>query len=293
MITSKDISVLLPCQCNEALIYSALESLNWHNQNHKLQVLVGMHNCSLSNAFLAYTNLSFDKLSIKYVRVNTDDGLPCVLNTLWEHADNQYLMRMDDDDLSLPSRLKITLNAVNFAPDAAIYGFSYYYCKPLEFPNQIILPKRFHDDPRRALIYGVPFAHPTIVINRCKIRSKYDNYFKYAQDYCLYVDNIEAYFLYTKFPVLAYSAPKYIGYLSGKRIKQLTYHDLILKRLFSRLGLTVNLSFTRSIRQEFITDEDKIIYPCNPKFNSHEFFYNAIRLLNQFLLLNPPIGSNK
>ena len=234
--------------------------------------------------------MSFDKLSIKYVRINTDYGLPGVLNTLWELADNQYLMRMDDDDLSLPSRLKITLNAINSAPDAAIYGFSYYYCKSLDFPKQIVLPEWLHDDPRRALIYGVPFAHPTIVINRSQIKTKYDNYFKYAQDYCLYVDNIETCFLYTKFPVLAYSAPQSIGYLSGKRIKQLTYHDLVLKRLFSRLGLTVTLSTARSIRQKFITDEDKIIYPCKPKLNYYQFFHDSIKLLNEFLLLNPPIN---
>jgi len=276
------VTVIIPTRCSLSGLANALDSLNRLLDKYVLQVLIGMHNCCVSTEFVSYALSRYTNLDLRFIPLNGDYHLSGVLNRLWAQASTQYIMRMDDDDICLPSRLRTTLSAIKQYPDAAIIGFPCYYHHYGYQPRISCLDRSAWSDPRLALLGGVPFAHPTILINSLKTTDKYDETLKYAQDYGLYVDNIKAKIAYVNTPVLIYNAPSRTVALDSKRVVQLACHDAVLWRLMKKIGIPLSISDARAIRQRFVTSEDISIYTTSKNVDTFSLLAQATYLLKRF-----------
>ena len=65
---------------------------------------------------------SFSDPRIRHIRNQTNLGLAASLNKGIKLAKGEYIARMDADDISLPNRLEIQANYLDFHPDISVVG---------------------------------------------------------------------------------------------------------------------------------------------------------------------------
>ena len=111
-------------------------------------------------------------------------GLTKSLNKGLEIAKGKYIARMDADDISLPERLKKQVGFMESHAQIGVCGAS-ILCFGRR--NQ----KQFYpeNDKDCFIFQRSPFAHPTVMIRNCVLKSGnyfYNSEFRYAQDYELW-----------------------------------------------------------------------------------------------------------
>jgi len=75
------------------------------------------------------------KSKIKYVKYETNRGLGHALNKGVKASSCDFILRMDDDDYSVPNRVKLQLAAINSNPDIDVVGGQIIEFNPNSSPN--------------------------------------------------------------------------------------------------------------------------------------------------------------
>ncbi len=132
---------------------------------------------------------SYNDSRIRFVRNETNLGLIATLNKGLALARGEYVARMDQDDISLPERLKKQVGFMNQHTDLGICGT---WSKTIGEVEKSWLT-RFpvgHNEIMSHLLFNTAISHPTAMFDMKKFRSlnlNYDINAIHAEDYNLWV----------------------------------------------------------------------------------------------------------
>ena len=201
----------------------------------------------------------FDTTIVKLLDSSKATTLSENLNNIIENTRSPYLVRMDDDDYMHPSRIRNLARTIEKYRNFAIIGQSYKAFSRDMKAGKVVEPFVKSEENKIRLLFGVPFAHPTITINLERmVRKKYDPMMKYAQDYMFYIDNIlSGEFIGSGELSLYYRIPDQnkLNYLK-KRQEQLKCHELAMLKLWKNiLGVNVTREVIHELRCMYVTNE--------------------------------------
>ena len=106
------------------------------------------------------------------VRLEKNSGLGIALRTGLEHCRNEWVVRMDSDDLSAPDRVERQLKALESAPDCSIVGGQ--IAEFTDSVEQIAGLRRVPTDMdgiRRMLLSRNPVNHVTVMMKKSDIEA--------------------------------------------------------------------------------------------------------------------------
>ena len=88
-------------------------------------------------------------------------GLNYTLNHCLEHADTQYVARMDGDDISMPTRFEKEINFLDEHPEYAIVSTPMVY---FDEQGEFGRGKGGYESTKNSLIYGTAFCHAPCMV---------------------------------------------------------------------------------------------------------------------------------
>jgi len=128
---------------------------------------------------------NFKNPKIKIINNPQNIGLTKSLNIALKESKGEYIIRMDADDISLPSRLKEQIDFMDKNPNIALAGS---FAEIIDENDQVISIKKKPTDHKLIkfnLLTGNPFIHPSLIIQKNIIQENkiYNESFPYTQDY--------------------------------------------------------------------------------------------------------------
>ena len=175
------ISVLVPAYNCARWIEDALRSMA--GQSLRPAEILVADDASVDGTADLVESLGID--GVRVLRSDGNHGISWQLNRLVEESKGRYLARMDGDDIALPERLEIQLEAMRKRSLAICGSWT------RRFGAADTLHKYSVDDAhlKAGILFSVPFCHPTVVIDRERLASppSYDQAFNLAEDYHLWV----------------------------------------------------------------------------------------------------------
>lgn len=175
------ITVLMSVHNGEKYLKEAIESIL--NQTFKdFEFLIVNDGSTDSSKEIIF---SYNDPRIVYVENETNIGLTKSLNKGLKLAKGEYIARMDADDISLPERLEEQVEFMDQHPDIGICGARLRLIgggRNWKMPSESDLIKA-------SMIFFNPLFHPTVIIRKKILDDnnlKYDESFRYAQDYELW-----------------------------------------------------------------------------------------------------------
>ncbi len=183
MIDEKKVSIIMStCDAKEEHLVEAVNSiLTQTYKNIELIVIIdgGKYNGCLSG----YND---DRLHI--IKHQKSLGLAARLNEGLSLAKGEYVARMDSDDYSLPERLSVQVRFMEEHPDVDICST---FARQFGGGNKVLVnPYTENDYICAQLFIGNAIIHPTVMFRMESIKKfdiKYDQKFRYSQDYDLWV----------------------------------------------------------------------------------------------------------
>ena len=173
--------------------------LNQTYENFKFLIL---DDCSTDKTREILNKYRSKDKRIKIVYNNENIGLTKSLNKLISMSDTKLIARQDDDDISLPNRLKIQLKHLNKYNLDACTSRAYIKNSKRKIPKfSYLLPENL------VIRYKNPYVHGSLIIKK-EILNKLGNYdenFYYAQDYKLFNDLLQ-----NKYKIKTVKKPLYI-----------------------------------------------------------------------------------
>lgn len=101
---------------------------------------------------------------IHYIREETNKGLAHALNKLIGLSTGQFIARMDDDDISMPDRIRIQVDFLQRNPKYAWVG-----CEADLFDDTGVWGRASRPETPDvySFLHSSPFIHPSVVFRRC------------------------------------------------------------------------------------------------------------------------------
>ncbi len=101
---------------------------------------------------------------IKVIHNNGNQGLAFSLNHCLEIAQGDYIARMDDDDISAPTRFEVERKFLDEHKDIAWAGCN---ADLIDGTGKVWGTRKFEEFPTvNSLLFNAPFIHPTVMIRR-------------------------------------------------------------------------------------------------------------------------------
>jgi glycosyltransferase involved in cell wall biosynthesis len=175
---------------------------------------------------------------IQLVRNPKSLGLTKSLNKGLRLVREEYIARMDADDVAVPERLQIQVDFMDTHPNVGICGSARYIIG--DQTNKIYNTVQDSEEIAVRLLFENPLAHPTTIIRRNlleKFQLSYNEHLRFAQDYDLWsraaeftqIKNIPQPLLYYRHHQKQISATRLA--------EQTAIANSIRKRNLGRLGL--------------------------------------------------------
>ena len=175
------VSVVMSSYNREEMTERAMNSLV--NQTYKdIEILV-FNDASQDNTFAVLNDFAYRDKRIKVFHNATNKGLIYNLNKGIDMARGKYIVRMDDDDISLPQRIEKQVEFMENNPEYTVAGTSYYMDE--EKPENAVRMGDSWRDLRILSYIQVPVIHPTTIIRKRFLdlyHVRYDSRFKSAED---------------------------------------------------------------------------------------------------------------
>lgn len=127
---------------------------------------------------------------LKVIRLEKNVGLGCALKEGIEHCTNEFIARMDSDDISKKDRCEKQLEIFKKNPKIGIVGSNIEeFSTDVNIINSIRQVPEENDDIKRFLKKRNPFNHPSVMYKKSDVlrAGNYKNV-RYMQDYFLWVD---------------------------------------------------------------------------------------------------------
>lgn len=185
-IQKDKISVLISVFNGEETLLDSVKTIT--SQTYKnLEILI-MDDGSTDNTFKICKSLEKIDSRISVYKNNKNIGLTKSLNILIEYSSGSYIARHDIDDFSNIERLETQLEFL------LINELDLVYSRARIINSRKIIPGLSYYLPKKFLIkFKNPFIHGTLFAKKEVLQSvgKYDERFKFAQDYKLAYDLLE------------------------------------------------------------------------------------------------------
>lgn len=182
-----NVSIVLPAYNAELTIGEAIQSII--DQTYSDWELIVINDGSSDDTENVVRTFS-DK-RIRYYANDSNRKLIYTLNRGLRLATGKYIARMDADDICYPDRLAKQVSFMNAHPSVIVCGTQIEYFgskltnyRKLRFPCE-------NKELKSKLAISTCFAHPTVLIRRVVLEKnnvKYDDNFKNAEDYSLWID---------------------------------------------------------------------------------------------------------
>lgn len=130
---------------------------------------------------------SFDDIRIRLINNVQNQGLIYSLNLGLGLALGQFILRMDADDIAVPTRLEKQLQFFVENPDVGILGGAY---KVIGGDTEVHHPK-YNEEIKLKLLKNNSFSHPTIMMRTDFVRKytlQYNKDYPSAEDYDFFVE---------------------------------------------------------------------------------------------------------
>lgn len=175
------VSVVMSSYNREELTERAMNSLI--NQTYKDIEIIVFNDASSDNTAAVLNDFAYRDKRVKVFHNEKNKGLIHNLNRGLDIARGKYIVRMDDDDVSLPTRIEKQVEFMEKNPQYVVAGTSYYMDE--EKPEQAVFMDSSWRDSRILSYMQVPVLHPTTIIRKNfldKYHIRYDSRFKSAED---------------------------------------------------------------------------------------------------------------
>lgn len=184
---SVKVSVLLPVYNGGLTLSQAITSIL--SQDMSEFELIIIDDCSTDNSASIIRQYAEKDSRINPVFHEINIGLARTLNEGLNLAKSDLVARMDQDDESLPQRLRIQLDYMLRHPEFAVVGsYVYHMGAKQEFDRLVELPSDSEQIKQTLLQYNCMY-HPSVMMRRNKILEigGYQAEFKNAEDYDLWL----------------------------------------------------------------------------------------------------------
>jgi glycosyltransferase involved in cell wall biosynthesis len=178
------ITVILPVYNAANYLLEAIESIL--NQSFKDFELIIINDGSTDDSEIIINSI-LDK-RIRYIKNDGNKGLIYTLNRGIEEATGVYIVRMDADDVSLPTRFEKQYAYMEQNPDVGACGtYAAYIGNRIGVWQYPVLDTEI----RYRLMWGSSIIHPSAIIRKSVLTQhniKYNEQYLAAEDYKLWVD---------------------------------------------------------------------------------------------------------
>jgi glycosyltransferase involved in cell wall biosynthesis len=180
-MNAPEVTVLMPVYNGEKFIREAIESVLAQNYND-FEFLI-INDGSTDNTLELIQ--SFKDERIRLIHNDRNIGLIKTLNRGIDLAMGKYIVRMDSDDICLPTRLRKQVSFMESNPEVGISGswFQIYNTK------KIIKHPIDHESIKVALFQYCALGHPTVIMRKdllLKFDLNYNEEYLHAEDYDLW-----------------------------------------------------------------------------------------------------------
>ncbi|EFM11433.1 glycosyl transferase family 2 [Paenibacillus curdlanolyticus YK9] len=177
------VTVLMPVYNGEKYLNQAIESIL--TQTYTDFELLIIDDASVDSSVELVR--SYNDKRIKLVRNTVNMNLIATLNKGLKLANGEYIVRMDQDDISFPNRLKVQVEFMDLNKEVAISGswIKTFGTKK----SRVIKPPTSYKDIKSNLIFGNCLAHPSVIMRKSsldKFGLSYNQKFIHAEDYELW-----------------------------------------------------------------------------------------------------------
>jgi glycosyltransferase involved in cell wall biosynthesis len=297
------VTVLMPVYNAQKYLRDAIDSIL--RQSYRDYEFIIIDDYSTDDSVKIIKSYSDSRIRLIENKVNT--GISTVLNQGINLADGEYIVRMDADDISLPTRIEKQVNFMDSFPEVGICGTWIKYIGVPRYPwsNLIYRYPSGHNDIKSRLLFSSMFTHPTVIMRRGllnKFSLRYDPADLDAEDYvlwqkcsfCFPLANIpEVLFLYRINRTSITSSLKNRGLETVRRVNRLNIQNLGIE--FTPEELLICRNCQINFKSDFLVkfhswlvslkkaNASKRIYP-EPEFShalSEEWFlacYRSTRL---------------
>jgi len=181
------VSVIMSVYNDELYVSDAVKSIL--NQTYEDFEFIIINDGSTDNSFEILNNYANEDDRI--ILINQDNmGLTKSLNKAIALSKNNFIARMDSDDISLPNRLEKQVVFLKENTEYALVGTNVIKIDTVGGVIEINKTKYKDSDIRKTFRTRNCIAHGSVMLNKslCGNILKYDETFKYAQDYRLWAD---------------------------------------------------------------------------------------------------------
>lgn len=260
------ISVIMPVYNAELYIKECMDSiLNQTLDNFELIII---DDCSIDNTNQIIS--SYQDRRIKFFRNEINLGLTLNLNKAINISCGKYIVRMDSDDICMPSRFEVQYRFMETHPDVGLCGT---WLEVFGDRQAILKYKTFHEEIILRFLYECHLVHPTVIIRK-KIMTEnniyYDPLFFAAQDYDIF-SKLASVCKLANIPEILLKYRSHSESVTSKRSKvQFLNSSKIIFDQFLSIGIKLN------------NDEiNSFVMFCNSKFN---FDFNTICNIEELLI---------
>ncbi|MBU1086383.1 MAG: glycosyltransferase [Candidatus Omnitrophica bacterium] len=177
---------------------------------------------------------------IRIIHHEKNIGLPSVLNKAIELSVGEYIVRMDADDISLPTRIEKQLRFMDDHPDVGICGTWIKYIGAPWRPWRVQIYKYpiKHRDIKARMLFRSMLAHPAVMMRRSllnRFQLRYESEYFPSEDwlfwkrssFCFSLSNLpEVLLLYRVHPESITHTKKEREFETVKRINRLHFQAL-------------------------------------------------------------------
>lgn len=227
------VSVVMPTYNGEIYIAEAIESIL--NQAYTNFEFIIVDDGSTDNTSTIIT--SYNDSRIIYIKKDKNSGIADSLNLGISKAKGKYIARMDDDDVSMPTRLEKQIQILESNASIIVCA------------SNVILNNRSishtidvtHSKIFTSLFFANSIVHPSTLIRRSiLLKHKYNSAKVPSEDYDLWSRLIwEGQFYKIGEPLLFYRYNEY-SETSKRRGQQLSLNIYIIMSMFETLGLIIS-----------------------------------------------------
>jgi len=176
------VSIIMPVYNGEKFLRGAIESIL--KQTYKNFEFIIINDGSKDNSLKIIEKYAYSDNRI-FIISRENRGLSYSLNEGISLAKGKFIARMDADDISLPSRIERQVEIMRKYPNVDVVGCDYKIVDRYSNLIKLIKVPKKNEDIFLSLCYGVPFAHPSVMIRKSVfLKFKYEN--SSVEDYLLW-----------------------------------------------------------------------------------------------------------
>lgn len=275
------VSVIMPCYNREKYVVESIESIL--NQTYTNFEFIIIDDCSTDKTFEVVKEYAEKDKRILPFRNDKNYCYVYSLNKALKIAKGKYIARMDDDDISLPERLKKQVDFLENNEDIAVLGTfieifdnenNRYKSWIIESDNEVL---------KILMTFFNPICHPSVMIRKDfleKYNITYSKKHEYSEDYIMWKTIIENNGKISNIPEILLKYRRHYNRVS-EDISLLTVQRQIANDI--RMDLLSNY-FDKELSNKIISD----FVVCPIENNNSIFLYKILKKME----VNSSISKN-